>query len=129
MIRKNILKDREPKRYASALFLHRRAGYGKLMPSRGQKDSGEMEQTEKRIGIWVFSGTGNTLKCAKALEAALTEQGVSACLHTIENGSETATERDLVLCYPVYGFNMPRILKTFCRNLNGGGNVWTIGPC
>ena len=85
-----------------------------------------MEQTEKRIGIWVFSGTGNTLKCAKALEAALTEQGVSACLHTIENGSETATERDLVLCYPIYGFNMPRMLKTFCRNLRDGGNVWFL---
>ena len=85
-----------------------------------------MEQTANRIGIYVFSGTGNTLKCAKALETALTEQGAAVRLHEIADGSETAAERDLVLCYPVYGFNMPRILKTFCRNLATGGNVWFL---
>ncbi len=85
-----------------------------------------MEQTAKQIGIWVFSGTGNTEKCAKALQDALTEQGVSANLHTIADGSETAPERDLVICYPVYGFNMPRILKAFCRHQLGGGNVWFL---
>lgn len=79
-----------------------------------------MEQTSDTIGIYVFSGTGNTLKCAKALETALTEMGVSVHLQKIADGSETAAERDLVICYPVYGFNMPRILKDFCRNLTTG---------
>ena len=78
----------------------------------------------KTIGIYVFSGTGNTLKCAKALEEALTERGVPVCFHELHDGSEAAPERDLVICYPVYGFNMPRIFKTFCRNLRDGGNVW-----
>jgi NAD-dependent dihydropyrimidine dehydrogenase PreA subunit len=85
-----------------------------------------MEQTAKRIGIWVFSGTGNTLKCAKALFAALIERGVSVGFHEIADGTERAEERDLVICYPVYGFNMPRILKTFCRNLKSGGNIWFL---
>jgi NAD-dependent dihydropyrimidine dehydrogenase PreA subunit len=85
-----------------------------------------MEQTSDTIGVYVFSGTGNTLKCAKALETALTEMGVSVSLHEIADGSETASERDLVLCYPVYGFNMPRILKDFCRNLTAGGNLWFL---
>lgn len=85
-----------------------------------------MEQTAKRIGICVFSGTGNTLKCAKALEATLIERGVSVGFYEIADGSETAEERDLVICYPVYGFNMPRILKNFCRNLKNGGNVWFL---
>jgi NAD-dependent dihydropyrimidine dehydrogenase PreA subunit len=85
-----------------------------------------MEQTAKRIGIWVFSGTGNTLKCAKALFAALIERGVSVGFHEIADGTERAEERDLVICYPVYGFNMPRILKTFCRNLKRGGNIWFL---
>lgn len=80
----------------------------------------------KAIGIYVFSGTGNTLKCAKALEEALTELGVSVGFHEIADGSETATERELVICYPVYGFNMPRILKDFCRGIPGGGNVWFL---
>lgn len=85
-----------------------------------------MAQTAKRIGICVFSGTGNTLKCAKALEAALTERGISVKLHEIADGTETASERDLVICYPIYGFNMPRVMKPFCRNLTGGGNVWFL---
>lgn len=85
-----------------------------------------MEQTAKRIGICVFSGTGNTRKCAKALCSALTERGVSVGFHEIADGSETAEERDLVICYPVYGFNMPRILKDFCRNLGDGGSVWFL---
>lgn len=85
-----------------------------------------MEQAAKPIGIYVFSGTGNTFKCAKALEMALTKMSVSDSFHGIADGTETATERDLVLCYPVYGFNMPRILKTFCRNLTAGGNVWFL---
>ncbi len=72
-----------------------------------------MEQGTKRIGIYVFSGTGNTIKSAKALCAALAERGVSVNLHTIADGTETAEEREIVLCYPVYGFNMPRILKRF----------------
>ncbi len=81
---------------------------------------------ERKIGICVFSGTGNTKKCAKALEAALTEQGVPVVFHEIADGSETAEERDLVICYPVYGFNMPAILKPFCRNLPDGANVWFL---
>ncbi len=85
-----------------------------------------MEQTAKRIGIWAFSGTGNTLKCARALKTALIERGVSVGFHEIADGTERAEERDLVICYPVYGFNMPRILKTFCRNLKRGGNIWFL---
>ena len=85
-----------------------------------------MEQTSDTIGIYVFSGTGNTLKCAKALGTALTEMGISVHLHEIADGSETAAERDLVICYPVYGFNLPRLLKDFCRTLTAGGNVWFL---
>ena len=80
----------------------------------------------ERIGICVFSGTGNTRKCAQALEAALLGRGVPAALHEIADGSETAPERDLVICYPVYGFNMPSVLRTFCRGLPDGGNVWFL---
>ncbi len=85
-----------------------------------------MERSAKRIGIWAFSGTGNTFKCAQALCDALNERGVSVNLHEIADGTERAEERDLVLCYPVYGFNMPRILRDFCRNLTAGGNVWFL---
>lgn len=79
------------------------------------------------IGICVFSGTGNTLRCAKALREALEALGVRAALYPVEDGSESAPEGDLVLCYPVYGFNAPITIGRFCRGLEpGGGNVWFL---
>ena len=44
------------------------------------------------IGVYCFSGTGNTLQCATALEAALKEQGVGVSLHEIADGTEIPTE-------------------------------------
>ena len=80
-----------------------------------------------RIGICVFSGTGNTDKCAKALSAALADRGFSCALHAIKDGTETAAERDLVICYPVYGFNAPMSVIRFCRSLPAGdGNIWFL---
>ena len=88
----------------------------------------EHERREMRhmIGIYAFSGTGNTRKCAKALETALSEQGASVAFHEISDGSETASEHDLVICYPIYGFNMPTILKPFCRNLPDESRIWFL---
>ncbi|MBR6321499.1 MAG: EFR1 family ferrodoxin [Lachnospiraceae bacterium] len=82
----------------------------------------------KGLGIYVFSGTGNTLKCAKALLDELESLGLSAALHEIGDGSEEAAEEeDLVLCYPVYGFNVPLPMLRFCRNLaEGSGRVWFL---
>ena len=51
-----------------------------------------MEQAAKQIGIWVFSGTGNTQKCAEALQNVLIERGVSADLHQIEGRSARASQ-------------------------------------
>ena len=78
------------------------------------------------IGIYVFSGTGNTLKCAEALRDALAELGADAALHEIRDGSEKASGRDLVVCYPVYGFNAPTPVLRFCRGQEAreGGRVW-----
>ena len=79
-------------------------------------------------GIYVFSGTGNTLKCAEELRDALAELGENAALHVIKDGSEKADEGDLVLCYPVYGFNSPVPMLRFCRGLEAGrgGRVWFL---
>lgn len=78
------------------------------------------------IGVYCFSGTGNTLKCAKALEASLKELGAEVSIHEIADGSEIPAEHDLVICYPVYGFNMPGIMKSFCRNVPDGAAVWFL---
>lgn len=78
-------------------------------------------------GIYVFSGTGNTLKCAQALKAALDGLGVVSHLHEIRDGSETAGEEELVLCYPIHGFNAPNVMLRFCREMPpGSGAVWFL---
>ena len=78
-------------------------------------------------GIYVFSGTGNTLKCAEALKASLDGLGVASHLHEITDGSETAAEKDLILCYPIHGFNAPNVMLRFCRQMPpGSGAVWFL---
>ncbi len=80
-----------------------------------------------RIGIYVFSGTGNTLRCARVLKKALEDLSISAYLAEIGTGQETAGERDLVLGYPVHGFNPPADMLRFCRTLpETGGRVWLL---
>ena len=78
------------------------------------------------LGIYVFSGTGNTLKCAEKLKSDLDALGVASTLRKIGDGSERAAEKDLILCYPVHGFNPPGCMIKFCRGLSGGGRVWFL---
>ena len=79
------------------------------------------------LGIYVFSGTGNTLRCAKAMKQALDERGAAAAFHEIQDGSEQAAENELILCYPVHGFNAPNCMVRFCRGIpERRGNVWFL---
>lgn len=79
------------------------------------------------LGIYVFSGTGNTFKCAEALKDALADFGVSADLHDIGEGSVKPKAHDMILCYPVHGFNAPNAMLGFCRELpEGSGNIWFL---
>ena len=80
-----------------------------------------------KIGIYVFSGTGNTLKCANELKTALDSLEVSNCLYQITADPLTVSEKDIVLCYPVHGFNAPNIMIDFCKDLpSTHGNVWFL---
>ncbi len=79
------------------------------------------------MGIYVFSGTGNTYRCAAALQEKLAGYGEDAQIHRIEEENGAPLEKDLVLCYPVHGFNAPRIMIRFCKGLrNGTGNIWFL---
>ena len=78
-------------------------------------------------GIYVFSGTGNTLKCAKALKDALEQTGIQSDLHEIWTGTKYAGEKDLILCYPIHGFNAANLMLQFCQGLPlGGGSIWFL---
>ena len=79
------------------------------------------------LGIYVFSGTGNTLKCAEALQEALAHIGICAGFHEIADGTEYAGEKDMILCYPVHGFNAPNMMLRFCRELPAGDDsIWFL---
>lgn len=79
------------------------------------------------LGIYVFSGTGNTLKCARALKEELDGRGAVSRFHEIQDGSEQVSEHDLVICYPVHGFNAPNCMIHFCRGIpEGQGSVWFL---
>ena len=81
----------------------------------------------RKYAICVFSGTGNTEKCAVLLQQELSALGVSAELHRVESGEETAQSDNLILCYPIHGFNAPNSMLRFCRNLpDGHGEVWFL---
>lgn len=80
--------------------------------------------------IFVFSATGNTMKCAKVLEQELRARGVETVVKKIESGKETPEPvqgSDVVVCYPVHGFNCPMNVIRFCRAFpEGTGNAYVL---
>ncbi len=80
-----------------------------------------------KLVIYVFSGTGNTMKCAEYLQQKLTEMGVRSDLHNIEQITVMDPEADMVICYPVHGFNAPEFMVRFCKGLpEGNSSVWFL---
>lgn len=71
------------------------------------------------IGIFVFSGTGNTYKCANLLQQELLQLREDVELHKIESGLETTTQvfDTIVISYPIHGFNTPENVINFCKHL------------
>ena len=82
----------------------------------------------REFEICVFSGTGNTEKCAVFLRQELLALGAQAELHHIESGVENVQGASaLILCYPIHGFNAPNSMLRFCRGLpDGRGDVWFL---
>ena len=73
----------------------------------------------KNVDIYVFSATGNTLKCAEELRKNLVELGAEAQIKKIENGTEQVESvvDTIVICYPVHGFNAPTNVINFSKQL------------
>ncbi len=71
----------------------------------------------KDFSIYVFSATGNTMKCAVLLAKCLEELGAVTALYDINKTSAIAPGENLVICYPIHGFNVPIDVLRFCRKL------------
>ncbi len=81
----------------------------------------------KEYGIYAFSGTGNTRMCAACLQQALEKAGVNAALYDIAESNGGISETNLIICYPIYGFNAPGNVLRFCRGVpSGTGNVYFL---
>jgi len=97
-----------------------------MLPIFFERRQSRDEKTDmNEFGIYVFSGTGNTLKCAKTLRDALERKGVFGDFYELKVGETYFGEKNLVLCYPVHGFNAPNVMLRFCREMpSGSGCVW-----
>jgi NAD-dependent dihydropyrimidine dehydrogenase PreA subunit/flavodoxin len=73
--------------------------------------------------LW-FSGTGNTLLCARALAAALAEGGAETELIDIVAAAywQPPAETTLIFCWPVYCFGPPRLVRKFIKQMLPGAN-------
>ena len=73
----------------------------------------------KKINIYVFSATGNTMKCAEELKKNLVEFDTEVVINRVENGTERVESvgDTVVICYPVHGFNAPMNIINFAKAL------------
>ena len=83
------------------------------------------------IGIYVFSGTGNTRRCADKMRERLLELGEQCSIFRIESGEERVADmpETLIVGYPIHGFNMPYNVMNFVRglpSLKGGSEAGRV---
>ena len=86
----------------------------------------------EKYQIYWFSGTGNTLVAARALGVELDKSGAQTEL--IDIAADVVNpdpDSTLVICWPVYCYGMPRLVRNFAAALPRGGNrvymVCTMG--
>jgi len=79
------------------------------------------------IVLFVFSGTGNTRFAAQAIADRFDGETVKlrSIEHHMDDAQKDVDDSDLVgIGYPIYGSDLPKIVKTFLANLTGKGK-----PC
>ncbi len=78
-----------------------------------------------QVTVFYFSGTGNTWWASEQLCSILSDAGADATCHSVEQVSEGEVRRllestDIVgFAYPIYGSDLPAIMKTFLTGLPG----------
>jgi ferredoxin/flavodoxin len=90
------------------------------------------EKRRPQIGIFVFSGTGNTRLAADLLRSALGAGGARVDLLAIEDFTRNGKSLDLIrydmigIGHPVHAFNAPRIVYRFLELLPAGAGLPTF---
>lgn len=89
----------------------------------------------KQACIFYFSGTGNTWWVSNQLAAQLREQGIETSVFSIEKvpydqADRLIDSRDIVgFGYPVYGSDVPYIMRQYLLQLSPGDNKLAFVFC
>lgn len=67
--------------------------------------------------IVYYSPTGNTYYLAKKMGSLLKDHGVELLPLEFTNPNTLSSANHLIIMYPVHGFNAPRTVKRFCKNI------------
>ena len=84
----------------------------------------------KKLAIYYFSGTGNTLRVCKLIKENFEELGGEADLINIDApyASEVSPENYDVfaIAYPVHGFNAPQIVSDYVKTFTEGKGAYYV---
>ena len=70
-----------------------------------------------RIGIFVFSGTGNTRHVCSAIKEHLASAGHEVIIHGMSDAGKAVGFDCIIIGYPVHAFNAPRPVISFMKKL------------
>jgi ferredoxin len=76
-----------------------------------------MTSSETKARIFTFSGTGNSLWAAKALQERIDGSVVSPMAGWLRSGINEAEEPVIGFVFPIHAFTLPRLMKRFLRKL------------
>ncbi|MDE5618601.1 MAG: 4Fe-4S ferredoxin, partial [Clostridia bacterium] len=84
-----------------------------------------------KIGVYLFSATGNTERVCNLIKENLMQGGAEITIIKIEKGLNDSYAPDkfdtLIFAYPVHGFNAPTIVTEFAKLLpNAEGKKYYI---
>ena len=84
----------------------------------------------RKFRIFYFSGTGNTLLCAKTVDDELKKAGMRTELlniETIRDDNIDINASNPILMFPVYAYGPPKIISRFIDKLpDGNGENWAL---
>ncbi len=84
----------------------------------------------KRVGIYCFSATGNTLRVCKLIKSELEALGAQVDMASVEEGyssQKSPLDYDaFAVAYPVHGFNAPANVVEYVKNFPEGNKGYYI---
>lgn len=73
-----------------------------------------------KIGIFAFTGTGNTLRVCNILASELQKNNADVDINLIKDVTDkqiVQTFDKIIIAYPVHGFNTPKVMLDFLNDL------------